>query len=38
VQRRTQAGAVDIPYEVTFAFVFHAFEPSGVLHTRNAAP
>ncbi len=28
-QRQTAAGPVDIPYDVTFAFVFHAFRPDG---------
>ena len=29
VQRRGPDGLVDIPYDVTFAFVFHAFRPDG---------
>ena len=28
-QRQTDDGLVDIPYDVTFAFVFHAFTPEG---------
>ncbi len=32
VQRREASGLVDIPYDVTFAFVFHAFRPDGVWH------
>ena len=28
-QRQTGDGAVDVPYDVTFAFVFHAFTPEG---------
>ena len=32
VQRRTDAGLVDVPYDVTFAFGFAAFYPSGTLH------
>ncbi len=32
VQRRGAAGLEDIPYDVTFAFVFHAFRPEGVWH------
>ncbi len=31
VQRKTENGLVDTAYEVTFAFVFHAFEPEGSL-------
>ncbi len=31
VQRKTDAGLVDTAYEVTFAFVFKAFEPEGTL-------
>lgn len=33
VQRQTANGLVDVAYEVTFAFVFHAFEPGGRLVT-----
>lgn len=29
VQRRENGGLVDVPYDVTFAFVFHAFHPDG---------
>ena len=25
-------GLADIPYDVTFAFVFHAFQPEGIWH------
>jgi hypothetical protein len=32
VQRRGAGGLEDIPYDVTFAFVFHAFQPQGTLH------
>ncbi len=32
-QRLTAEGLADIPYDVTFAFVFFAFEKDGVLHT-----
>jgi Protein of unknown function (DUF3179) len=32
VHRRTAEGLVDVPYHVTFAFVFHAFRPEGHLH------
>ena len=32
VQRRGADGLVDVPYDVTFAFVFHAFHPDGELH------
>jgi len=31
-QRRGADGLTDIPYDVTFAFVFHAFQPNGVWH------
>ena len=31
-QRRGAEGLVDVPYDVTFAFVFHAFQPDGVWH------
>jgi len=31
-QRRVGATLQDIPYDVTFAFVFHAFRPEGTLH------
>jgi hypothetical protein len=31
-QRRGPEGLSDIPYDVTFAFVFHAFQPEGVWH------
>ncbi|MEE8122836.1 MAG: hypothetical protein V3T93_01885 [Alphaproteobacteria bacterium] len=29
VQRRGAGGVEDVPYDVTFAFVFHAFRPKG---------
>jgi hypothetical protein len=32
VQRRGPMGLEDVPYDVTFAFVFHAFRPDGVWH------
>lgn len=32
VQRRGPDGLQVVPYEVTFAFVFHAFRPDGTLH------
>ncbi len=31
-QRRTESGLEDVAYDVTFAFVFHAFFPDGRLH------
>ncbi len=31
-QRRSAEGLADIPYDVTFAFVFHAFQPEGIWH------
>ena len=34
VQSRRDGTLEDVPYSVTFAFVFHAFEPDGQLHTR----
>ena len=34
VQSRARGALVDVPYSVTFAFVFHAFQPDGQLHTR----
>ncbi len=33
VQRRTDNGLVDVPYDVSFAFAFSAFVPDGTLHT-----
>jgi hypothetical protein len=36
VQRRTGDGLKDVPYEVTFAFVFHAFHPEGTWHVKEA--
>jgi hypothetical protein len=32
VRRRSAEGLVDVPYDVTFAFVFHAFRPEGVIN------
>lgn len=32
VQRRMGDRLEDVPYDVTFAFVFHAFRPGGTLH------
>ncbi len=34
VQRKTGSGLVDVPYDVTFAFVFHAFQPEGTWHLK----
>ncbi len=33
VQRRNGDGFEDVVHDVTFAFVFHAFHPEGVIHT-----
>ena len=33
VQRRVGDGFEDVVHDVTFAFVFHAFHPEGVIHT-----
>jgi len=32
VQRKADSGLKDVPYDVTFAFVFHAFKPQGTLN------
>ena len=32
VQRRQDGRLEDVVHHVTFAFVFHAFEPEGTLH------
>ena len=32
VQRRSDEGPQDVVYDLTFAFVFHAFRPEGVIH------
>jgi hypothetical protein len=32
VQRREEDRLVDVPYDVTFAFVFHAFRPNSPIH------
>ena len=32
VQRRGPEGMVDVPYDVTFAFVFHAFRPGATIN------
>ena len=32
VQRRAGNALEDVPYDVTFAFVFRAFHPDGTLH------
>jgi hypothetical protein len=32
VQRRQEHELVDVPYDVTFAFVFHAFRPNSPIH------
>ncbi len=34
VQRRTGEGLADVPYDVTFAFAFHAFHPEAEISTR----
>ncbi|SMF83986.1 Protein of unknown function [Tistlia consotensis] len=34
VQRQMRGGFVDIPYDVTFAFAYHAFHPGSPIHTR----
>jgi len=34
VQRQTDRGLSDIPYDVTFAFAFHAFRPGSPIHKR----
>ncbi len=34
VQRQSEDGLVDEVYDVTFAFVFHAFHPEGTWHVR----
>ncbi len=33
VQRRAGTRTEDVVHDVTFAFVFHAFHPEGVIHT-----
>jgi hypothetical protein len=33
VQRRTEEGWQDVPYDVPFAFAFRAFHPEGAIHT-----
>ena len=32
VQRKTESGLEDVPYDVSFAFAFSAFVPDGTLH------
>jgi hypothetical protein len=32
VQRETATGLIDVPYDLTFAFVFHAFRPDAPMH------
>ena len=32
VQRKQENELVDVPYDVTFAFVFHAFRPNSTIH------
>jgi len=32
VQHKADSGLTDVPYDVTFAFVFHAFKPQGTLN------
>ncbi len=34
VQRRTDAGPVDVPYDVSFAYAFSAFIPDGTLYLK----
>ena len=34
VQRLSGGKKTDVVHDVTFAFVFHAFRPKGVIHTR----
>ena len=34
VQRRVDGRLTDVPHHVTFAFVFHAFQPEGRLHSQ----
>ncbi len=34
VQRKSESGLADVPYDVTFAFVFHAFQPEGTWHLK----
>lgn len=34
VQRKTAQGLEDVPYNVSFAFAFHAFYPKGVIRTK----
>jgi Protein of unknown function (DUF3179) len=36
VQRRESGGLVDVPYDVSFAFAFHAFRPGGPIHQDSA--
>jgi hypothetical protein len=40
VQQRRGGHLVDVPHDVTFAFVFHAFRKDGLIHTTdtNATP
>jgi hypothetical protein len=35
VQRQTEEGWQDVPYDVPFAFAFSAFHPAGVIHTEG---
>lgn len=32
VQRQQEGSLIDIPYDVTFAFAFHAFRPNSSIH------
>ncbi len=34
VQRESDGRRIDIPYDVTFAFAFHAFRPGSPIHTK----
>lgn len=34
VQRKTASGLEDVPYNVSFAFAFHAFYPQGAIHAK----
>jgi hypothetical protein len=37
VQRQQSGRLSDIPYDVTFAFAFHAFRPNSPIHKRTSA-
>lgn len=38
VQRRTDEGLVDVPYDVSFLYAFYAFKPEGTLHREYRRP